>query len=420
MGKDFKVMRKKSFRRTGSAAAVRALAAVLVVAVLFAAGWFLYEPAYNWIMSLNRLEEPQSSQAESPMEESPVVQEPQQPEPMPENLEEELRAVWIPAGAAANSSVLESYLANLPGEPVNTVVLELKDARGKVHYQSTVETVALAGAQTEGAIDLAAFTQQMHQKGYTVLGLLHAFEDSTATAVLEDGKVYYAGTGFGWLDNSADAGGKAWLNPYARQAQDYIAELAAETLSLGVDGIVLDGMQFPTGYSLELADYGDTQGVSRPQVLSSFAEQIEELVEKQGGVGCWLYMDAAELYRPEEMGELGPYGGQAMQMIKDHDLMVNIMPANFGIGENAGLPLPEKPLQNPGETVAAVLRGLKLPLDSASVMPMLQAYTAADIAMEYNLAYGQEQVEQQVEAVLDWGARNFVLYDPSGAYTALK
>ena len=54
------------------------------------------------------------------------------------------------------------------------------------------------------------------------------------------------------------------------------------------------------------------------------------------------------------------------------------------------------------------------------VMPVLQAYTAADIAMEFNLAYGEEEITQQVDAALDWGARHVVLYDPSGAYTALK
>jgi hypothetical protein len=339
---------------------------------------------------------------------------------MPENPAQEMQAVWIPAAAAANSTVLESYLSTLPGDPVNTVVLELKDAKGRVFYQSGVEAVKLSGAQTDGALDLAAAVQLLHQKGYTVLAKLHAFEDSTATAVLEEGKVYYAGTGFGWLDNSASAGGKAWLNPYAQQAQDYIAELAAEVLALGVDGIVLDGVQFPTGYSLEFADYGDTKGISRPQVLSNFVARIEALVENNEGVGCWLYMDAAELYRPEEMGELGPYGGQAKQVVKDHNLMVNVMPIHFGIGQETGLTLPAVPLQNPGETVAAVLRQLDLPVDSAMVMPVLQAYTAAEIAVEFNLVYNREEVDQQVDAAMQWGARSVVLYDPSGAYTALK
>ncbi|MBP1559165.1 MAG: hypothetical protein J6B40_06335 [Oscillospiraceae bacterium] len=419
MGKEFKVMRKKHSRRAGGPAVGQVIAVLLVVGVLFAAGWFLYEPAYNWIMNLAQTEEPEPAPPESSAAE-PAPEQPQQPEPVPENWSEELRAVWIPASAAANSTMLESYLATLPADPVDTVVLELKNARGRVLYQSSVEAVGLAGAQNEGAFDLAAATQLLHQKGYTVLAKLHAFEDSTATAVLEEGKVFYAGTGFGWLDNSASAGGKAWLNPYAQQAQDYIAELAAEALSLGVDGIVLDGVQFPTGYSLELADYGDTKGLSRPQVLSGFVSRIEELVERHEGVGCWLYMDAAELYAPEEMGELGPYGGQARQVVKDHNLMVNVMPSQFGIGEETALTLPANPLQNPGETVSAVLRGLDLPQDSAMVMPVLQAYTAADIAMEFNLAYGEEEIAQQVDAALDWGARHVVLYDPSGAYTALK
>jgi len=420
MGKDFKVMRRRHSYRSGRPAPAQVILTVLIAAALFAAGWFLYQPAYNWIMELAQPDEPEEVlQTEDPsVEETP--EEPEQPEPIPEKWSEELRAVWIPAEAAANSTMLESYIATLPGNPINAVVLELKDARGKVLYQSAVETVALSGAQSETAFDLAAAAELLNQKGYTVLGRLYAFEDSTATSVLEEGKVYYAGTGFSWLDNSASMGGKAWLNPYAAQAQDYIAGLAAEALSMGVDGLVLDGVQFPTGYSLEMADYGDTKNVSRVQVLSEFATRIETMVELRGGVGCWLYMNASELYRPEEMGELGPYGGQAKQMIKDHNLMLNIMPVTFGLNEKTDLVLPEVPLQNPGETVAAALRELELPMDYTMVTPVLQAYTAADIADEFNLQYGAEEVELQIDAALDAGVRSVVLYDPDGAYDALK
>ncbi|MBR5559590.1 MAG: hypothetical protein IKU72_05035 [Oscillospiraceae bacterium] len=421
MGKEFKVMRRKNNYRSGRPALGQVILTVVVAAALFAAGWFLYQPAYSWIMSLAQ---PEEQAEDAPQTDEPasdqVADEPQQSEPLPEKWSEEMRAVWVPAHVAANGTMLEGYLSDLPGKPVNAVVLELKDVRGKVLYQSSVETVALSGAQSDGAFDLAAVAQLLHQKGYTVLGRLYAFEDSTATSVLEEGKVYYAGTGFSWLDNSASMGGKAWLNPYAAQAQDYIAGLAAEALSMGVDGIVLDGVQFPTGYSLEMADYGDTKNVSRPEVLSNFVARIEKLVELREGVGCWVYMNAAELYKAEEMGALGPYGGQAKQMVKDHNLMLNIMPASFGIGEETGLVLPNNPLQSPGETIAAALRELELPMDYAMVMPVLQAYTAADIAAEFNLEYGLEQVEQQVDAAEKIGVRSVVLYDPSGAYIALK
>ena len=91
------------------------IAVLLVVGVLFAAGWFLYEPAYNWIMNLAQTEEPEPAPPESSAAE-PAPEQPQQPEPVPENWSEELRAVWIPASAAANSTMLESYLATLPAD----------------------------------------------------------------------------------------------------------------------------------------------------------------------------------------------------------------------------------------------------------------------------------------------------------------
>lgn len=420
MGKEFKIKRRKNGYRWGRPSTLQIILIVLAAAAIFAAGWFLYQPVYNWIMNIDL------SRGESaPLQEEPTLQQPEEPqetEPVDEFWQKELQAVWIPAEAAAGDAALQSYLGTLPGSPVNAVVLELKDRQGTVHYQSSVETARLAGACAEGAFDLSAAAETLHSKDYLVLGRIHAFEDRTATAALPDGKVLYQGTEYTWLDNSASEGGKPWLNPYSRQAQDYIAALVAEALSMGVDGIVLDGVQFPTGYSLELADYGETDGVSRPDVLSEFITRMEKLVRTHNGIGCWVYMEAQELCLPEAMGQYGPYGGDVNRMLEGHGVMAAALPAAFGIGTEPveGITLPANPIQNPGETVSALLEQMKTGTDSALVIPVLQAYTAADIASEFNLAYGEEEVAAQIGAALDYGCRSVVLYDPSGTYTAIK
>ena len=421
MGKGMKIKRRRNGYRSGRPSPLQVVLAILAAAVLFAAGWFLYQPAYQWIMNLA-----QPGQENQPPQEEPSVQvqpeEPQQPEEPDPFWQKELQAVWVPAGASGSNAALESYLSTLPGDPVNAVVLELKDRQGSVLYQSKVETALQAGACKEGAIDLAAAVEALHAKDYLVLGRIHAFEDRTATAALPDGKVLYKGTDYTWLDNSAGEGGKPWLNPYSRQAQDYIVALAAEALSMGLDAIVLDGVQFPTGFSLELADYGETEGLSRPQVLSGFVERVEKIVRTHEGIGCWVYMESAELLLPEAMGELGPYGGDAKQMLRDHALMVNVVPASFGIGTEPqpGVTLPANPIRSPGETVAAALSQMGLSMDGALVVPVVQAYTASDIASEFNLAYGEEEVSAQIQAALDYGCRSVVLFDPDGAYSAIK
>lgn len=422
MAKKFKVMRKKNIYRSGRPAPGQVILAIVAAAALFAAGWFLYQPAYQWVMGLAQsAAEPAPAPAEE--QEQQPSEPPQTPAEPEENWAEELRAVWIPA-QSSTAAALEGCINALPGAPVNAAVLELKDQQGRVLYQSGVEEVAQAGAQAADAYDLAAAVGQLHDRGCLALGRIYAFEDRTAPSVLEEGKVFYQGTKYAWLDNSVADGGKPWLNPYAAQAQDYIAALAEEALSMGLDGIVLDGVQFPTGYSLELADYGKTGDLSRPAVLGQFAERIEQLVETHNGVGCWLYFEAAELYQPDTLGELGPYGGDAHRLAQDHMVMVDVQPALFGIGtgeeDATTLTLPQNPLQSPAETVSAVLRQLGLSNDAATVAPVLQAYTVADIASEYNLTYGQEEVNAQIEAAEKFGARSVVLFDPNGKYNAIK
>ena len=79
MKKEFKVMRKKYSYRSGRTVFFRVLVTVVAAAVLFAAGWFLYQPAYNWIMGLTLPQKEQPSQVEQ------VVEEPQPQDPAPGN-----------------------------------------------------------------------------------------------------------------------------------------------------------------------------------------------------------------------------------------------------------------------------------------------------------------------------------------------
>ena len=57
--------------------------------------------------------------------------------------------------------------------------------------------------------------------------------------------VHYNKTQMIWLDNEASKGGKPWLNPYSQTAQNYLLEVVKEVKNLGVDAILLDGVQLP-------------------------------------------------------------------------------------------------------------------------------------------------------------------------------
>lgn len=69
-----------------------------------------------------------------------------------------------------------------------------------------------------------------------------------------------------WLDNEASKGGKPWLNPYSQTAQNYLLEVVKEVKNLGVDAILLDGVQFPDLNS-NVATFDGEGSVSRNAVL---------------------------------------------------------------------------------------------------------------------------------------------------------
>lgn len=90
----------------------------------------------------------------------------------------------------------------------------------------------------------------------TPIGRIYAFKDPLAASAKLEAAVHYQGTEWAWLGNSAAMGGKAWLNPVNEYAQSYISDLAAEAVGKGVKQVILDCVQFPSGYSLEMAGYG--------------------------------------------------------------------------------------------------------------------------------------------------------------------
>ena len=74
--------------------------------------------------------------------------------------------------------------------------------------------------------------------------------------------VHYDGNSL-WLDNvSAAKGGKAWMNPFAASAVQYVGDLIEEVQGMGYEQVVLTGVQFPNIITRK-QDFGASGGKSR-------------------------------------------------------------------------------------------------------------------------------------------------------------
>lgn len=389
---------------------LRTLAAVVVLAGVAYLGWILYDPIASYLSG-------QMSQAENSgtvLENSTVSEvsgtdlsqsETEAPRVFDIN---NVKAAYLPADRLQNTADLATQLKKLTQKGINTIVIDAKDTAGMVLYRSNNETVATIGAQAPG-YDLAAVVSLANEHGIGVIARVFAFKDPVASLRIKNAAVKYMDTEILWLDNSKEQGGKSWLNPYSEIAQMYIADIALECIGFGCDAIMLDGVQFPTGYSLNLAGYGG-QTKSRQQVLGDFVTATEQLVTQKGGV--LIYTSSAQAMLGLESGQFES-GGIAMAVANMAPVMT---PESFVTGIKPDFLTIENPVQQPGETVKAVLGKLQSANAQKVYLPWIQAYTSTAVPEAQNLAYTTQQITEQIRALGELGVPNYILYHPQGIY----
>lgn len=247
---------------------IKGVLAVLGAALLFALGWFAYEPLMDWINSQNK-----SIIEENPISEPEPEKKPE--EPPVDFIDKETLAVTVPAEKLYSSIDYYLFLSSLD-EEVTAVVIDMKTAEGVVTYNSKQVSVNEYGTAAENAVDMENRIDTARNMGFDVIARIYAFQDSTAPYKSHDMAIrYQSEEGVLWLDDSVDNGGKPWLNPYSDTAQKYVLDIVCDAVDYGVDAVLLDGVRFPEAYGMDYAYFGVTaETVTRGEVLAQFVQRI--------------------------------------------------------------------------------------------------------------------------------------------------
>ena len=197
-----------------------------------------------------------------------------------------LKAFYLPDSALGDETALKNTLSQAAKAGLDSVVLDMKDADGRLHYRSTVSQAVQVNAFTDSARELSTLRSLfsvIQEAGLKPIVRLYAFQDNAAARALADCRIGYQGQpGWVWYDGDPQNGGKAWLNPYSDGAQLYIIDLARELRDAGAAAVLLDGVQFPTFTGS--ADFGTSSNttMSHGEVLKAFVEHARKLL----GNGC--------------------------------------------------------------------------------------------------------------------------------------
>lgn len=326
--KEYKVKRYGRDRRHQKTASVlKTVLMVLLIAGACAAGWFLYDPISGWLSEKaverqQRQEEQNQNQNPGPTDgEEPGSTDDltQQQTTLPEN------CAVLDTAVLYDMTALENRLSAMAAAGYTGAVFTLKDEDGLVLYQSALEDVTGNAAQTAQRYDLAAVIAKIKAAGLTPVGRLWAFDDHTASRKMPEAMVKFNYTETNWIHNDKEAGGHSWLNPMSERAQGYILSLLEEAADRGLEVLILEGVQFPTGYSLNLATYAE-KGVTvdKSKVLADFTARAAAAMQEKG-VSLWTALWLGDL-----SGESVRLGGSPLNvMASAGNCLIKAAPEQF-------------------------------------------------------------------------------------------
>lgn len=385
--------------------ALAALGAAAVILLLALLGWILYTPVRDFFLDdgsgapapsssvQESVSSPQESTAPTESSGSPAGTESSASEsasstpetPAPVVTLDGTRGVYLTAETALSPNVLRSAIDSAAAAGMNTVLVEAKNAAGTVLFTTSNSVAQEAKAVADRTYSAAETAKQIRDKGLTPAARVYAFRDPQASTVKRLA-VTYGNSATRWLDNTAEQGGKSWLNPCLAEARQYIIDLSVELVKSGFDTILLDGVQFPSGVGLELAGYGVSGNFSRKTVLADFIDEITSAVEQAGG-HVLVTIPAANLSTEEN---------KSLQ--KTNRLLYGESPEALA-GEKAVLLLPAG---DSAKQLFALAKTLSPTTDWIALVP---AYSADGTAVAANDALTAAGISKE-----------YLLYNPQGTY----
>lgn len=290
--KPIKIKRNTSIsgkKRQRTAVVKKVASIVLAIAGLAALGYFGAPAVMEMMDNINN---------PPPVVEEPSVTVAPQPTASPEatNDPSDVQAEDIPVKTAVYSAVtandvrdqaaMSATAQRLKAMGVTDVVVTLKDAEGRLYFESATAI----GAQAKGPVmvDVQQLVKIFEENDISVTAQIYTFMDRIAPSVDVSTAVMYKGTEYRWFDSDPNLGGKPWANPASETMQNYIYDIVKELGDKGIEDFIFSGVQLPTGYSLEHRDFGVSNDQLQAQI-QGFINTIQSKVAAKGGHAYMAY-----------------------------------------------------------------------------------------------------------------------------------
>ncbi len=314
-----------------------------------------------------------------------------------------VKALYMSAWVASAPSLREKIIKLADDSEINAIVIDIKDATGRVSFMPNDQLVTDTGSPRELIKNISDFINTLHAKHIYVIGRIAVFQDPFLTKEQPDWSIKSKSTGAIWKDRK----GLSFLDPTNTHVWDYTVHLAQASYDAGFDEINFDYVRFPSDGNISDIAYPATDGTKADAMERFYAHLDTELRQKQH------IPISADLFgmTTSNTDDLGI--GQVLEKALPHfDYIAPMVypshyPKNFNGYAN--------PAAHPYEVIKfamskGVARATAIGLTAHNFRPWIQ---------DFNLGatYTASMVRDQIRALNEQGIDSYMVWDPANTYT---
>ena len=329
-----------------------------------------------------------------------------------------MKGIYLSFWSTTLKERMDTVLQLAENGSINAVVIDVKDAAGRVGFNTEVPEAIGHGARHRVIRDLGGLVARLRNAGLYVIARIVVFTDPILAKARPDLAVHSRAKRSGaestlseatlWLDER----NLAWLDPGAREVWDYNVAIARDVLRSGVDELNFDYIRFPTDGDLNDMYFPLTaEETPKRRVIRSFFAYLRTQFPR-----ARLSADLFGLVTVTR-DDLGI--GQVVEDVYDYFDYVcpMVYPSHYADGYNGF----ENPAEHPYEVVYSALKGARERLQAhaatgakrAQLRPWLQDF---DIGAVYDAAMVRKQI-RAVEDAMGEDYSGFLLWSPSNRYS---
>lgn len=351
--------------------------------------------------------EPKLIQVENPETKTEIADEiPQAPEPVKMSHIETpstVRALYMSAWVASTQNMRDKIVNLIDTTNINAVVIDIKDATGRVSFLIDDQVVSETGSPRELIKDISGLIQILHDKNIYVIGRISTFQDPFLTEKKPEWALKTKSTGAIWKDKK----GLSFLDPTKKEVWDYVMRLAQESYAKGFDEINFDYIRFPSDGNIKDIAY-PTSIASKGDAIRLFWEHLHQVMTVESHIPTSADVFGLTTEAKDDMGI-----GQILEnALPNFDFIAPmIYPSHYPKGYQGF----QNPATKPYEVVtiamkSGIVRAKALGLTSAKFRPWIQDF---DMGATYTAA----MVKDQIRALQEQGIENYMVWDPANTYT---